>query len=152
MRELSRLIDDFNRFAVGFDPTFSLLDRVSMQNTSNYPPYDLEKINDSNYRITIAVAGFLEHDLEITLSNNVLTVKGEIIKVPETTVFLHKGIGGRSFTRTFILDKNVQVTGSKLENGLLMIDLTHQIPDHMMPKKIEIKSSSSALDSSKDKK
>lgn len=147
MRTFVDLFRDLNHFSVGFEPTLALLDQVNTAhyNSSNYPPYDLEKIDDSNYRITIALAGFSAKDLTITLQNSILTISGIVQKASNNTksTFIHKGIGGRGFTREFVLDKNVNVVKSDFKDGLLTVDLVYEMPDHMKIRNISINSDSS---------
>ena len=134
---------DLNRVAVGFEPTFRMLDQVKNTASSNYPPYDLEKVTDDHYRLIMAVAGFTTDDLDVTLQDRVLTIEGNINK-DENRTFLYKGIAGRSFRRTFYLNAHVQVTSTTLANGVLTLDFVHEIPESMKPKKIVIASEQSS--------
>lgn len=126
------------RSSVGFDRIFDLLDNVSKVETTGYPPYNIERVSDDDYRITVAVAGFAEGDIEIESRENVLTVKGARGDDGEARQFLHQGIAGRSFERRFQLAEHVRVNGASLENGLLNIDLAREIPEAMKPRKIAI--------------
>ena len=104
----------------------------------SYPPYNIAKLGQDKYRISMAVAGFGEGDLEITAHENVLTVKGQI-GAPETGVeYLHRGIAQRAFEHRFQLADHVKVVGAKLENGLLNVELVREVPEAMKPRKIEI--------------
>ena len=129
------------RSTVGFDRLFNLLDTAGgPEPTQPYPPYNIERTGQSSYRVTIAVAGFGEGDLDIQSKENVLTVKGdkkEEKKDGEHEV-LYRGIAGRAFERRFQLADHVEVTGASLENGLLHIDLVREIPEAMKPRKIAI--------------
>ncbi|MDA1101116.1 MAG: Hsp20 family protein [Proteobacteria bacterium] len=127
------------RSSVGFDRFDQLFDaaRRSDGAANPYPPYNIEKVGD-DYRITMAVAGFSEADIEITAKENTLIVEGRPLAEREGVDYLHRGIAGRAFERRFQLAENVKVTGAKLENGLLHVDLQHQTPEHMKPRRIEI--------------
>lgn len=134
---------DLNRLAIGFEPTLRRLQvtqGLSQQN--GYPPYNIEKIDDSNHRITLAVAGFNMDDLDVTVTDDQLTISGEIKAKDEGRIYIHKGIAGRSFTRTFILADHVYVTSASLENGMLTIDLKHEIPEALKPRKVLINNKS----------
>jgi molecular chaperone IbpA len=129
------------RSTVGFDRLFSLLDSVNGGEAAQpYPPYNIERTGENAYRVTMAVAGFAEGDLDIQSKENVLTVKGE--KKEETKEngpeVLYRGIAARAFERRFQLADHVEVTGASLENGLLHIDLVREIPEAMKPRKIAI--------------
>ena len=127
------------RSTVGFDRLFSLLDEFAEAAPSNgYPPYNIERTGENDYRISIAVAGFAEADLNIEVKENALTVKGE--KKPGETQgeVLHQGIAARAFDRRFQLADYVQVKGASLENGLLHIDLVREVPEAKKPRIIAI--------------
>jgi len=108
-----------------------------LSNQKGYPPYNIEKLDDANHRITLAVAGFKMEDLDVTVTDDQLTISGEI-KEKDEKVYIHKGIAGRSFTRTFILADHVYVTSANLENGMLTVDLRHEIPEALKPRKVLI--------------
>lgn len=127
------------RSSVGFDRLFNLLDNVSTETQqSNYPPYNIERTGEDSYRISIAVAGFNEDELDIETQENALTVTGHKASVDNEKDYLHQGIATREFTRRFELADTVHVTGAHLEHGLLNIDLVREIPEKLKPKKIEI--------------
>jgi molecular chaperone IbpA len=128
------------RSTVGFDRLFNLLDSVNGGETAQpYPPYNIERTGENAYRVTMAVAGFGENDLDIQAKENVLTVKGEKRdEKQETREVLYRGIAARAFERRFQLADHVEVTGATLENGLLHIDLVREIPEAMKPRKIQI--------------
>lgn len=126
------------RSTVGFDRLFDLLDNVEKAEAGGYPPYNIERLDENDYRITLAVAGFSEDDLEIVLHENTLTVIGKRPESDEKRTFLHQGIAGRSFERRFQLAEHVQVCGASMKNGLLNIDLKREIPEAMRPRKITI--------------
>lgn len=130
------------RTTVGFDHLSSLLDAVNQRdaNTNSYPPYNIELLDKDSYQITMAVAGFVENELELQTEKQVLTVKGTKAadEVDGERKFLHQGIAARNFERRFNLADHVEVTGAKLANGLLYINLVREIPEEMKPKKIAI--------------
>lgn len=135
------------KFAVGFDQLFNEMDRlVEQQNSNTYPPYNIVRTDADHFLIEIAVAGFSESELDVTLENHQLRVTGnksvEVSENNDATVrqYLHRGIGFRSFTRTFHLDRHIEVAGAKIENGLLIVYLERVIPDELKPRKIDIKS------------
>lgn len=129
------------RSTVGFDHLSNLLDTVSRTDATNngYPPYNIELIDSDKYQITMAVAGFVEGELELQTEKQVLTVKG--IKPgaeSEQRKYLYQGIAARNFERRFQLADHVEVAGAKLENGLLFINLAREIPEALKPKQIPI--------------
>ncbi|WP_313293098.1 Hsp20 family protein [Rhizobium rhizoryzae] len=126
------------RSSIGFDRVFSLLNNAQrLQATDAYPPYDIVKTSDDDYRIEMAVAGFGKSDLDITQQRNVLVVKGERAEAKDGE-YLHRGIAGRSFERRFELADHVKVEHASLVNGLLRILLKREIPEAMKPRKIAI--------------
>lgn len=133
---------DLNRLAIGFEPTLRRLQLPQGQNgnQNGYPPFNLEKLDEHSYRITLAVAGFSMDDLDITVANDQLTISGVNSKTDDTHTYLHKGIASRNFSRSFVLADHVHVTSASLENGLLTVDLHHEIPEALKPRKIEISS------------
>jgi molecular chaperone IbpA len=136
----------FYRATVGFDRVFNLLDSVAGQTAGNgYPPYNIEKAGENAYRIVMAVAGFAENELSLTQKENELLVSGQTAPSSEEgKEFLYRGIAGRNFERRFQLADHVKVTGAKLANGLLTIELQREIPEEKKPRAIEIKAEASA--------
>ncbi len=131
------------RSTIGFDQLDKLFDaafRETARDTS-YPPYNIVKFDQDKYRITMAVAGFAEEDLDITVQDNVLIVKGQIKNRDEGVEYLHRGIAQRAFEHRFQLADHVRVVGASLENGLLNIDLERVVPEQSRPRKIAIKAS-----------
>jgi len=127
------------RSTVGFDRLFNLLDQSSRNETPpNWPPYDIEKTGEDQYRITMAVAGFGMEEIELIQQENTLLVSGQRHSEAESAQFLHRGIAGRAFKQTFNLADHVKVVSATLENGLLTIDLKHEVPETMKPRRIEI--------------
>lgn len=135
------------RTAVGFDRVSQLADRALRmdEQAGAYPPYNIEKLSEDDYRITMAVAGFTDADLDITVHENTLIVKARKEKTDEqtaaNTTYLHRGIATRSFERRFQLADHIHVTGARLENGLLHVDLLREVPEALKPRKIEISKS-----------
>ena len=126
------------RSTVGFDRLFDMLDRAQDQ-SQGYPPYNIERSDETHYRISIAVAGFAEKDLAVDVKDGVLSVAGKREDAGEKA-FLYQGIAGRAFERSFQLAEHVEVRGARLENGLLHIDLERVIPEEKKPRKIAIAS------------
>ena len=129
----------YRRNTVGFDRLFDVLENAARQNSGdNYPPFNIERRGDDEYRVTLAVAGFKPADLDITAQQNLLTVKGTRPDGEQEGDFLHVGIAQRGFERRFELADFVRVDDAKLEDGLLVIDLLREVPEAMKPKKIAI--------------
>ena len=128
---------DLNRFAVGLEPTFRVLDQVRSNAANGYPPYDLEQIDDTTNRLSMAVAGFTPDDIEITVHDGVLTIEGKT-SMESNKNYLYKGIAGRSLRRSFYLANWVEVQGSNLENGILTLDFKQEVPESMKPRKIAV--------------
>ena len=131
----------FHRATIGFDRLFDELERsfANSPNGNGYPPYNIAQINEDEYMISLAVAGFGMDNLDITKDKNVLRIEGTSPKGDEDVNYLHKGIGGRSFRREFTLADHVEVQGATLELGMLNIHLKREVPEELQPKKIEIK-------------
>ena len=128
------------RSTIGFDRLFSMLDQVGPAETNSYPPYNIERLSENEYRISIAVAGFTADELDIEIKENALTVTGEKQAAVEETKreILHQGIAARAFVRRFQVADHVQVMGASLENGLLHVDLVREIPEAKKPRHIPI--------------
>ena len=143
------------RTSVGFDRLASLMSSATRQDQGNsYPPYNIRVTSEDHYRITMAVAGFSENDIDITSEQNRLVVTGKSSDDSEEQgEYLHRGIATRAFERRFNLADHVNVIGASLEDGLLHIDLEREIPEAMKPRTIKIgKSKSRLLDVKKDTK
>jgi molecular chaperone IbpA len=126
------------RSGVGFDHLLQLVDQaVKFEPTDNYPPYNIEKTGDNTYRVTLAVAGFAPGELSVTSEPNLLIVSGKKDAAPNVE-YLFKGIATRAFERKFNLADYVTVTGARLENGILTIELVRELPDAMKPRRIAI--------------
>lgn len=130
------------RATVGFDRMMNLLDaQTRLDQGDGYPPYNIEKIGEDKYRIIMAVAGFRESDLEVTVKENSLLIKGKKAD-PEAdgVTYLYRGIATRAFERRFELADHIKVMGARLENGLLSLDLVREVPEAMKPRTIKIES------------
>jgi HSP20 family molecular chaperone IbpA len=125
-------------FLLGFEQLERLVERTAKTDSAGYPPYNIEQTSETGYRITLAVAGFAESDLAITLEDNQLVVRGRQSDDTEGRVFLHRGIAARQFQRSFVLADGVEVTGAAMENGLLHVDLRRAVPETVV-RTIEIR-------------
>ena len=133
----------FYRATVGFDRVFDLLDNVAGQTANGYPPYNIEKAGDNAYRIVMAVAGFADAELNLTQKENELLVTGQSApNADEGKQYLYRGIAGRNFERRFQLADHVKVSGAKLSNGLLTIELERVIPEEKKARAIAIEGQS----------
>ena len=129
----------YRRSTVGFDRLFDFLENTSRAEQDNYPPFDIEKLSDDSYRITLAVAGFKRDEIEIVAHQNLLTITGRRSEQKgRDGSYLHMGIANRAFERRFELADFVHVTGADLADGLLTIELAREIPEAMKPRKIGI--------------
>ena len=126
------------RSSIGFDRIFDLLESAGrVEPIESWPPYDIVKTSDDDYRITMAVAGFTEDELTVTQEPNLLVVRGAK-PGEDQTQYLYRGIAARQFQRRFELADHVKVVGAALANGLLTIDLKRELPEEMRPRRIEI--------------
>jgi molecular chaperone IbpA len=130
------------RSTVGFDRLAQLLDSVGGFDADGYPPYNIERLGDNEYRITMAVAGFNKDEFNIEVKESTLVVTGEKKPEDKQRVFLHRGIAARSFERRFQLADHVEVKGADFNDGLLHIDLVRNLPERMKPRTISIGSAS----------
>src|SRR5580704_1119345 len=134
------------RSTVGFDRVFDLLDSVSRYDTTQtFPPYNIERTDESHYRITIAVAGFADKELNVEVRDGVLTVQGKRNEETGKPGYLYQGIAGRAFERRFQLAEHVEVKGATLENGLLHVDLERIVPEERKPRRIQINAPESSV-------
>ena len=132
-------------FSVGFDSIFDEFDRMlesTERYSSNYPPYNIKRVNDNDYCIEVALAGYSKEDIEVELKENTLTVRN---KTKDKTIneegngVIHKGISTRQFERSFTISEDIKVKDAELKNGLLSVDLKRIIPDEKKPRLIDIK-------------
>lgn len=116
-------------FLLGFEQLERLVERTAKAEGNGYPPFNIEQTSETSYRITLAVAGFAEDDLSITIEDRQLMVRGRQTDDSDGRIFLHRGIAARQFQRSFVMADGVEVAGAKMENGLLHIDLTRSVPE-----------------------
>ncbi len=116
-------------FLLGFDQLERLVERTAKSGNDGYPPYNIEQIGETRFRITLALAGFREEDLSITLEDRQLVIRGRHADDAEGRAFLHRGIATRQFQRSFVIADGVEVAGAEMENGLLHVDLHRAVPE-----------------------
>lgn len=127
------------KYGIGFDSVFNELNRLTNSQATNYPPYNIVKIDNDHFNIEVAVAGFREGDLSVVVEKSNLTVKGEQkTDLDDNGEYLYRGISARSFTRSFTIADHVEVVGATVENGILTIQMERIVPDADKPKTIEI--------------
>lgn len=132
-----------NRFTVGLDDMFDDLARLTShsQQESNYPPYNIIKYNEDSYAIEVAVAGFDQSEIDVSVENNHLTITGNRSdRTPVESTYVHRGISARNFTKTFTLGNYIEVNGATIKNGMLTVSLTRIVPEALKPRKISITS------------
>jgi molecular chaperone IbpA len=126
-------------FFIGFNREMERLANVQLASRqTSYPPYDLIKLDDDTYKLSLAVAGFSKNDINVSVDDGTLIIKGEIAEVTDAEV-VHKGIAARKFTRTFALGEYMEVTGAEMEDGMLHINIDRVIPEEKKPKTIKVK-------------
>lgn len=126
------------RSAIGFDRLINLIESGQNQSNGGYPPYNVELVDENQYRITIAVAGFAQSELDITAHDNLLIVRGAHAEEQPERKYLYQGIAERNFERKFQLAEHIVVRDARLENGLLYVDLERLVPEERKPRRIEI--------------
>jgi molecular chaperone IbpA len=132
-------MDLFNDpFFIGWNRELARLNNAHRTNSNSYPPYDLLKLDEDAYVLSLAVAGFSKEDINVSVDNGSLIIKGEIIEVTDAEV-VHKGIASRKFTRTFALGEYMEVVGAELKDGMLTIKIDRIVPEEKKPKSIKIK-------------
>ena len=125
-------------FFIGFNRNLTNLNNVYKTNNHSYPPYDLIKLDEDTYRLSLAVAGFTKDNIDVSVDNGTLIIKGEITDTVDAEV-VHKGIAGRKFVRSFALGEYMEVTGAELKDGMLHINVDRIVPEEKKPKTIKIK-------------
>ena len=136
---VTHAMDLFNDpFFIGFNRELSRLNTAHKTNSQSYPPYDLLKLDEDTYRISLAIAGFTKDDIDVSVDNGTLVIKGEIVEVTDAEV-VHKGIAGRKFVRSFALGEYMEVTGADMKDGMLHINVDRVVPEDKKPKVIKIK-------------
>ena len=132
-------MDLFNDpFFIGFNRELGRLNTAHKTNSQAYPPYDLLKLDEDTYRLSVAVAGFTKDDINVSVDNGSLIIKGEIVEVTDAEI-VHKGIASRKFTRSFALGEYMEVTGADLKDGMLHVSIDRVVPEEKKPKTIKIK-------------
>ena len=132
-------MDLFNDpFFIGFNRELSRLNTAHKTNLQSYPPYDLIKLDEDTYRLSVAIAGFTKNDIDVSVDNGTLIIKGDIVEVTDAEV-VHKGIAGRKFVRSFALGEYMEVSSADLKDGLLTISIVRVVPEEKKPKTIKIK-------------
>ena len=132
-------MDLFNDpFFIGFNRELGRLNTAHKTNSQTYPPYDLLKLDEDTYQISLAIAGFSKEDIEVSVDNGTLIIKGEIVEVTDAEV-VHKGIAGRKFVRSFALGEYMEVTSAELKDGMLHVHVVRIVPEDKKPKTIKIK-------------
>jgi HSP20 family molecular chaperone IbpA len=126
---MTKLTFGAHPYLLGFEQLERLVERTAKTGGEGYPPYNIEATSEHTYRITLAVAGFRDEDMAITVEDRQLVIRGRQADDSEGRVFLHRGIAARAFQRSFVLADGVEVAGAAMENGLLHIDLRRQVPD-----------------------
>ena len=128
------------RSTIGFDRLARLVDTATRVDSTaqSYPPYNIEKTGEDSYRLTMAVAGFAQNELDITVHENTLIVSGKAETQDENGRYLHRGIARRAFERRFSLADHLKVSGASMDNGLLHVDLVREVPEAMKPRQIKI--------------
>lgn len=129
---MTKLTLSTHPFLLGFEQLERLVERTAKADMGGYPPFNIEQTGELSFRITIAVAGFAEADLAITLEDRQLMIRGKQAEVDDGRVFLHRGIAGRQFQRSFVLADGVEVANATMENGLLHIDLHQSEPEKVV--------------------
>ena len=132
-------MDLFNDpFFIGWNRELSRLNNAHRTNSQSYPPYDLLKLDEDTYKLSLAIAGFTKEDIDVSIDNGTLIIKGEIVEVTDAEV-VHKGIAGRKFVRSFALGEYMEVTGAEMKDGMLHISIDRIVPEDKKPKTIKIK-------------
>ena len=132
-------MDLFNDpFFIGFNRDLARLNNAHKINSQSYPPYDLLKLDEDTYRLSLAIAGFTKEDISVSVDNGTLIIKGEIVEVTDAEI-VHKGIAGRKFVRSFALGEYMEVSGADLKDGMLHINVDRIVPEEKKPKTIKIK-------------
>ena len=132
--------NDLRPFSVGFDDLFDHFNnQLEIKQTSSYPPYNINRIDDLNYQIEMALAGFSKNDIEIKYADNQLTIKSIENEDKDEKETLHRGISKRKFSRTFTLAEDIKVNGAVLKDGMLLIELEKIVPEEKKPRTIDIK-------------
>lgn len=134
---MTKLTLSTHPYLLGFDQLERLVERTAKSGQDGYPPYNIEQTSENSYRITLAVAGFAEGDIEVTVEDNQLVIRGRQTDDVDNSIFIHRGIASRQFQKSFVMADGVEVGAATMENGLLHIDLSRTVPDAVVTR-IEI--------------
>jgi len=132
------VFDPFRNLTVGFDDIFDQLSTLSSYDTSNYPPYNIKKVDKEKYQLEMALAGFTKTDVIVEVKENTLTISGKVSD-KDTDTFVHRGIAQRSFKRQWTLAEHLEVTNAVLKDGVLKVDMKLNLPEEKKPKTITVK-------------
>jgi|TARA_B100000927_G_C16289932_1_gene399058 molecular chaperone IbpA len=132
------VFDPFRNLTVGFDDIFDQLSTLSSYDTSNYPPYNIKKVDKEKYQLEMALAGFTKTDVIVEVKENTLTISGKVSD-KDTDTFVHRGIAQRSFKRQWTLAEHLEVTSAVLKDGVLKVDMKLNLPEEKKPKTITVK-------------
>ena len=132
------VFDPFRNLTVGFDDIFDQLSTLSSYDTSNYPPYNIKKVDKEKYQLEMALAGFTKTDVIVEVKENTLTISGKVSN-KDTDTFVHRGIAQRSFKRQWTLAEHLEVTSAVLKDGVLKVDMKLNLPEEKKPKTITVK-------------
>jgi len=132
-------IPTINKFGIGFESVIDELLRATAQQQTNYPPYNVIKIDEDHFTIEVAVAGFKQGEVDVTVEKNILTISGsQKDPVPNNVEYLHRGISARDFVRNWTLAEHVEIIGAIMRDGILVLDLERKVPEDQKPKSIAI--------------
>ena len=132
-------IPSINKFGIGFESVLDELLRATAQQQTNYPPYNVIRNDEDHFTIEIAVAGFKQGEVDVTVEKNILTISGsQKDPIPENVEYLHRGISARDFVRNWTLAEHVEIVGAIMRDGILVLDLERKVPEDQKPKSIAI--------------
>jgi molecular chaperone IbpA len=132
-------IPSINKFGIGFESMLDELLRATSQQQTNYPPYNIIRNDEDHFTIEVAVAGFKQGEVDVTVEKNILTISGsKKDPVPENVEYLHRGISARNFVRNWTLAEHVEIVGAIMRDGILVLDLERKVPEDQKPKSIAI--------------
>jgi len=132
-------IPTINKFGIGFESVIDELLRATAQQQTNYPPYNVIKIDEDHFTIEVAVAGFKQGEVDVTVEKNILTISGsQKNPIPDNVEYLHRGISARDFVRNWTLAEHVEIIGAIMRDGILVLDLERKVPEDQKPKSIAI--------------
>jgi molecular chaperone IbpA len=132
-------LDAINRALIGFDSMFNTLERRYANSAqTNYPPYNVARVDENHYNIEMAVTGFEKSEIEVTIEVNELTIRGERVSEDKETEYLHRGLALRNFERSFTLAEHMKIRNAEIKNGILLIQIEREVPEELKPRVIDI--------------